>query len=184
MVTTQLTALQRIALLARDRLASRIYAEFARQTDPAIALDKIRDQVLAQLQCQLDVVTSLTPAQSTVAGSDTPLPSTVANNGFNTQLKDTQAEDEEIAHLKEALEKEVHAKTKQDLTAMSNGLVQVRDELGVYQRCIVVLEKEKEEIALKLLEHEATIQAFGKPQIPLSRRSSSSPSCADSDPRV
>ena len=42
---------------------------------------------------------------------------------------------------------------------MSSGLVQLRDELGVYQRRIVVLEKEEEEIALKLQEQEATIQA-------------------------
>jgi len=184
MVTTQLTALQGIALRARDRLASRIHAEFARQTNSAIALDRVREHVFAQLQCQLDVVTAPTPeAQSTVVGSDTPLSSTDPNNGLNIQLKGMQAEDEEIAHLKEALEKEkeAHAKTKQDLTAMSGGLVQLRNDLGVYQKRIVVLEKEKEEIALKLQEQEATIQAFGKPRIPLSRSSSSSSSCADSD---
>jgi len=38
----------------------------------------------------------------------TPLPSTDANNGFNIQLKDTQGEDEEIAHLKEAAESHGH----------------------------------------------------------------------------
>ena len=47
----------------------------------------------------------------------------------------------------------------------------------------MMLEKEKEETTLKLQEQEATIQAFGKPRIPLSRSSSasSSSSCADSD---
>ena len=108
MVTTQLTALQGIALRARNRLALRNYAEFARQTNSAIALDRLIDQVFAQLQWQLDIVIAPTSAQSTtVAGSDTPLSSTDANNGFNTPLKDTQVEDEDIAHLKEALKKDM-----------------------------------------------------------------------------
>ena len=138
--------------------------------------------MFAQLQCQLDVVTAPTPGQLIVVAPDTPLSSTNAN-GLNIQLKDTQAGDEEIAHLKEALEKEREGRAKmtEDLTAMSGALVQLRDELGVYQRRIMVLEKEKEEIALKVQEHEATIEAFGKPRIPLSRSSSASSSCTDSD---
>ena len=123
------------------------------------------------------------PAQPIVGGTDTPLSSTDAN-GLLIQLKDTEAKDEEIAHLKEMLEKEKegHGKTKQDLTAMSEVLVQLRDEIDVYQRRMTVLEKEKEEMTLKLEEQEATIQAFGKPRIPLSRSSSaSSSSCADSE---
>ena len=137
--------------------------------------------MFAQLQCQLDVVTAPTLGHTIVAGPDTPLSSNNVN-GLNTQLKDTQAKDEEIAQLKEALEKERegHAKTTQDLKAMSGALVQLRDELSVYKRHIKVLEKEKEEIALKVQEQEATIQAFGKPRIPLSRSSSAS-SCTDSD---
>ena len=179
-----MTALQAIALRARDRLASRIQAECVQQPKSALALNKLRDQVFAQLQCQLDVVTTPTPtpAQPIVGGSDTPLSST-DSNGLLIQLKDAEAKDEEIAHLKETLEKEKegHGKTKQDLTAMSDILVQLRDEIDVYQRRMTVLEKEKEEMTLKLEEQEATIQAFGKPRIPLSRSSSSSSSCADSD---
>lgn len=104
-------------------------------------------------------------------------------NGLLIQLNDTEAKSEEIAQLKETLEKEKegHGKTKQDLTAMSGLLVQLRDELDVYQRRMTALEKEKEEMTLKLEEQEATIQAFGKPRIPLSRSSSSSSSCSDSD---
>ena len=139
--------------------------------------------MFAQLQCQLNVVTAPTSGQTIIApGPDTPLSSTHAN-GLNIQLKDTQAKDEEIAQLKVALEKEreSHAKATQDLTTMRGALVQLRDELGVYQRRIMVLEKEKEEIALKVQEQEATIQAFGRPRIPLSRSSSTSSSCTDSD---
>ncbi len=104
-------------------------------------------------------------------------------NGLLIQLKDTEAKDEEIAQLKEALEKEkeVHGKTKRDLTAMSGVLALLRDELDVCQKRMTVLEKEKEEMTLKLEEQEATIQAFGKPWIPLSRSSSASSSCAGSD---
>ena len=122
------------------------------------------------------------PAHPIVGGTDTPLSSADAN-GLLIQLKDTEAKDEEIAHLKETLqkEKEGHGKTKQDLTAMNEVLVQLRDEIDVYQRRMTVLEKEKEEMTLKLEEQEATIQAFGKPRIPLSRSSSTSSSGADSD---
>jgi len=138
-------------------------------------------QVFARLQCQLDVVTA--PMQPIVGGTDTPLSSTDAS-GLLIQLKDTESKDEEIAHLKETLEKEKegHGNTKQDLTAMSEVLVQLRDEIDVYQRRTTSLEKEKEEMALKLEEQEATIQAFGKPRIPLSRSwSATSPPCADSE---
>ena len=104
-------------------------------------------------------------------------------NGLLIQLKDAEAKDEEIAQLKEALEKEKesHGKAKQDLTAMSGVLVRLRDELDICQKRMTVLEKEKEEMTLKLEEQEATIQAFGKPWIPLSRSSSASSSCAGSD---
>ena len=183
-----MTALQAVALRARDRLASRIQAEFARQAKSAHALDRLRDEVFAQLQCQLDVVTAPTPTptpaqtESIAAGSDIDLSSTDAN-GLNIQFKDTQAKDKEIAQLKEVLEKERegHAKTKQDVAAMNRTLAQLRDELGGYQRRIMVLEKEKEEINLKVQEQEATIEAFGKPRIPLSRSSSASSSCTDSE---
>jgi hypothetical protein len=177
-----LTALQAIALRARDRLSTRIQTEFARQAKSAIALDRLRDQVFAQLQCQLDVVTAPALTQPVVVGADTHLSSTNAN-GLNIQLEDARAKDDEIAQLKEALEKEKeeHAKAKQDLIAMSGALVQLQDELIVYKRRIMLLDKEKEEVTLKVQEQEATIQAFGKPRIPLSRSSSVSSSCADSD---
>jgi hypothetical protein len=48
------------------------------------------------------------------------------------QLKDTEVKDEEIAHVGEG--EEWHNKTKQDLTAMRGVLVQLRNELDVYQR--------------------------------------------------
>jgi len=90
-----------------------------------------------------------------------------------------------MTQLKEALEKEKeeHAKTKQEVKALSGSLLELRDELGAYQRHLTVLEKAKEEMSLKVQEQEATIEAFGKPRIGLSRSSSgsSSASCADSD---
>jgi len=152
MVTTQLTALQGIALRARDRLASRIPAEFARQTNSAIAIDRVHERVLAQLRTRRRHRSHARPGDR-----HTPLSSTGAIR-FNIQLKDTQVEDEEIAHLKEAAGFHGH----------EWWLGTAPDELGVCHRHIMVLEKE-EEITLKLQEQEVVFQAFGKLQIPLSR---------------